>query len=166
MLKTIIILAGPPCAGKSTYVEKYKSTFGILPGDRGLGVVSRDQIREDHFPKPYLHRRNTETQVSQIFYDNFKALLIDDSISHILVDNTHCRESYIDIYIDKLIKKKYKDFTVKLYILFLDIPLWKSIFRNFIRFFKTGRWIPIRVIKDMHKSYNKINRKKYEQYIT
>ena len=156
--KTITILVGIPCAGKSSYTEKTINRWDYA-------VISRDQIRDAYFEKPYLHKKYTEEQVGKIFYEQFKRLLIDESITHIIVDNTHCKEKYIDVYIDKLIKKTYKDFTVTLQIKYFDIPLWEAKMRNILRFLKTGRWVPMKVISDMYKNYKKLNRKKYEQYV-
>ncbi len=48
---------------------------------------------------------------------------------------------------------------------FFDVNLFKAQFRNIGRYLFTGKWIPIKIITQMYKNYNKINRKKYIKYI-
>jgi len=37
-----------------------------------------------------------------------------------------------------------------------DIPLWKAHYRNIMRYLKTGKWIPIKVMNSMYKNYKNL----------
>jgi predicted kinase len=148
-MKTIEILVGIPCSGKSTYCEKiYNDSYYI---------VSRDKIRLDLFGNKYKQNKYDEGDVTKLH-----SLQVDLGLKNhkiVILDNTHCKEKYID----EIINKYSKDCNIK--IKFFDIPLWKAHYRNIIRYFKTGKWIPIKVMNQMYKNYNKINKQKYAKYM-
>ena len=148
--KQIIILCGIPCSGKSTFAkQQYNFTTDI---------VSRDTIREKLAGKFYKFSSRFEDLVTNNFNFTLKTLINDLTTEVIILDNTHCKEKYINEII-----KKYSEHNIK--IKFFDISLWKAHHRNIIRYFKTGKWIPIKVINQMYKNYNKINKQKYEKYL-
>lgn len=142
----IIILVGGICAGKSTYAAS-----------TGYPVISRDHLRSVVFNQPYNFTKENEKVITMMFNQ-----LVTENIAYgyncIILDNTHCKEKYIDELIEK-----YKNYTIQVF--FFDLPLWKAHFRNVIRWVNTGKWIPIKVVNSMHKNYKKINKEKYKQYV-
>ena len=147
-MSDIIILSGPICAGKSTYANSL---------DRKIYTpISRDEIRNNLFGKKYKQNKRDEEEVSRYFTILLIKSLMINKIP--VLDNTHCKESYID-----KILQDYSSYEIS--IKFFDIPLWKSYYRNYIRFFKTGKWIPLSVVSSTHKNYNKINKQKYEHLL-
>lgn len=149
--KEIIICCGIPCSGKNTWANsKNKITTKI---------ISRDIIRES-ISKKYIFSLENENKVTKLFNNQLSFVTrFNSEYETIILDNTFCKEEYIDNII-----KEYgnKHFIIK--IKYFNISLWKAHYRNVIRYLKTGKWIPVSVINNMKKSYDKINRKKYEQF--
>lgn len=145
----IILLCGIPCSGKSSFVQKYKSVVHRF----AFAIISRDTIREMQ-SRPYVYTRENEDEVTRSFdwqyrkYARFGWTMI--------LDNTHCKESYLDAEI----RRKPEGYTLR--IMFFDIPLWQAHIRNVCRFIKTGKWIPIKIMNQMKKNYDKIDKKKYD----
>lgn len=152
-MKTIEILVGIPCSGKSTYSNKQ------ITKDIFTYSISRDNLRLEYFGKDYIQNKQNEIIISMFFNTKLGSYLNDDFCYRIILDNTHCKEGYIDSIINY-----YKDkYNIK--IIFFDISLIKVHYRNIIRYFKNNKWIPIKVINQMYKNYNKINKSKYKQYV-
>lgn len=153
MNKTIEILCGIPCSGKSTYVSNQ------LKSNLFSFAVSRDSIRETLFGKYYKQNNRDEKLVTST-YNNLVELYVSMKITEkIILDNTHCREKYIDEII-----RKYGE-TNTIVIKFFECSLIKAHYRNVIRYIKTDKWIPISVINSMYKHFKNINRKKYTKYL-
>ena len=150
MKKKLIIYSGIPCSGKSTTAKNY---LGLSNG--GL-VVSRDTLRETYFGDNYNYSKSNEQFISDKFDEIMDHSIENPLIKYIIIDNTHCKEKYLD----NLIKIYGKVFDIQ--IVFFELTLFKAYYRNFVRFFKTGKWIPINVIKNMYSNYNKINKSKYK----
>lgn len=154
-MKTLEILCGMPCSGKSTYcktIPRHLNNYGVS--------LSKDSIRERSylFKQPYTYSKENEEKVTKEFDKQIDFWINEcDNFHVIALDNTHCKESYIDNII-----KKYPKHTIK--IKFFEISLLKGHYRNIIRYFNTGKWIPIKVMNTMYRNYNKINKKKYEKY--
>lgn len=146
----IIILCGIPASGKSTWTKKY-----ITNNNRFTKSISRDDIRERYFSQPYIYTKQNEDRVTEYFNNKFNYLT--QRKFNIIMDNTHCKEKYIDEIINKVDQSKYR-----VLIKFFDIPLWKAYFRSTVRKIKTGKDIPLKILKDMNKNYKKINREKYK----
>ena len=158
-MKTIRILCGIQCSGKSTYCEKLDYF-----NKRHSVVISRDYIRENYFEKPYIINNFNENRVTKIFNDELNQWLNlysrnAEPLWTIILDNTFCKEKYID----EIISKYGNVYNIE--IKFFDISLIKAHYRNIIRRFKTGKWIPIKVLNQFYRNYKKINRNKYKQYI-
>lgn len=149
-IKTIEILVGIPCSGKSTYCKNNNN--------KNTHIISRDDIRLDLFSNKYKFSKQNEIRVTNFFDYKVDIALYADFINTVILDNTHCKEKYIDEII-----KKYSKYNIV--IKFFDISLYKAHYRNIVRYFKTGKWIPINVMNSMYKNYNKINKKKYEKYM-
>ena len=155
-MKKIIILVGIPCSGKSTYTKTLSKSF-----DKYTVIISRDNIREFGwlFKQPYKFSKKNEDLVTQEFNRIFNLWLEPKrECSAICLDNTHVKEKYIDSiiteHLDCIIEVK-----------FFDTSLLKAHYRNIIRYITTGKWIPISVMNNMYKSYNKINKQKYAKYM-
>lgn len=158
MRKTIRILVGIPCAGKSTYSESIKSSKNKFY----MKIISRDKIREEFYKHEnfnnfgrYIFNYKDEDIITEKYNKELENSYYYDLL---ILDNTHCKEKYIDDVISKY------DKTHTIEVKFFNINIVKAHYRNIIRRLKTGKWIPMKVINTMYKNYNKINRKKYEQY--
>lgn len=155
--KEIILLVGIPNSGKSTFTNEY------LSKNDWSRSISRDTIRALHFGVDYKFDYNTE-EIITVYYNELLERYLSNNTGFakyttIILDNTHIRERYID----EIIETYGKSFDIK--IKFFDCSLTKAHIRNVIRYFKTGKWIPLKVINNMEKSYWKINRMKYVKYI-
>lgn len=160
MKKTLVILVGIPCAGKSTYVEKTREKIRKVIGSAyDFSVISRDNIRLQQFGKDYIPTMKKEEVVTRVFDQFLEADLDDPQIAEIILDNTHCKEKYINEIINRFKHECHIE------IRFFDVPLWLAHVRNIYRWIKTRKWIPMRVINDMYRNYNKINREKYAEYM-
>jgi len=160
-MKTIIILSGIPCSGKTTYTN-------YLLSNKDYVSISRDSLRDKYFGKEYqrskyggekyVYSRQNEKFISLKFDETMDEYLENPNIKYIIMDNTHCKEKYLDDFI-----KIYKRFT-NIQVIFFDTPLIKSYYRNIIRYIKTGKFIPFSIIKNMNINYRKINKGKYIDY--
>lgn len=88
MKPTIEILVGIPCSGKSTYCYLNEC------------VISRDTIRENLFIGKYKFSKQNEQRVTNQF-DNSLLFYIENKEPLIILDNTHCKEIYIDNIIER-----------------------------------------------------------------
>lgn len=148
-MKTIEILVGIPCSGKTTY----SSNENCLK-------ISRDAIRIMFFDSPYIYCKKNEDKVTELY--NFKLEeLLKMRFDRIILDNTHCSEKYIDNIINKYSKDN------RIIVKFFNISLLKTHIRNILRYFEQGKnkWIPIKVMNNMYKNYRKINKDKYKDYV-
>lgn len=142
MKPKIYILCGPPCSGKSTYAAR-----------QGLPVISCDNIRMEYVTDSvYKFNPKVEEKVWEEFYQRLKLYQVSDFI----IDNTNCKNAYID----KIIQELNPGYEI--YIKKFNTPLWKLYYRNIIRWFKTGKWIPFKVIKNMKNNFNKLKYKNGE----
>lgn len=144
----ILILSGIPCSGKSSWVRTHQQIYPSV-------VISRDTIRETAFKQPYVYTNQNELEVTRILDYQFNKYT--NWCRDVIIDNTHTKESYLN----EWIKRKPEGYTLR--IIFFDCPLWKAHIRNVLRFLKTGKWIPIKIMNQMKKNYDKIDRKKYEK---
>lgn len=136
-----IILSGIPCSGKSTYRKKY------LKGFTGL---SRDECRLTLFGKNYKQNSYGEKRIN-IFFDYLLEGYCKQK-DDICIDNCNCKLSYINNILLQLPD------TYEVEIKYFPIPLWKAYIRNVLRYIKTGKYIPISVIKNMKKNFDKLNK--------
>jgi predicted kinase len=158
MDKIICILVGIPCSGKSSWVKDNTEACD----DGSHLVISRDDIRDKAFPKPYKITNSNEAEVSRLFNHILQSALTDDTTEVIYLDNTHCKEKYLQAYLqDDFIRGHANRIIIK----FFDCPWWLAQVRNIGRWAYTGKWIPIDVITNMYKNYNKIKKHKYATYL-
>ena len=144
--KTIYCFVGIPCAGKSTKVNELKKISNFE-------VLSRDDIREIFISKDYIYTKENEAKVTKIFNELYDEYVRQGSF--IILDNTHCKEKYLQ----EVLKKVPEGYII--IFMFFDIPLWKAYYRNVLRYIWKGKWIPFKVIRDMKNNYDKIDRSKY-----
>ena len=146
----VVVLSGIPCSGKTTYRKKY------LPNH---AVVSRDDIRLSLTPSgrynDWVFSKENEDKVTEEF-DNLYWVFLGCR-RNIVLDNTYCKQSYIENEIRRLPKHQY----YRIRVIFFDCPLWKAYLRNIGRWITTGKYIPLKVMRDMKKNYDKIDKKKY-----
>lgn len=158
MTPTAIILCGVPTSGKSTWIRKNLAPTGEM---RNAGtrytVLSRDYLREITYGKNYKPSSKSESHITEVF--NRQVGIYIENNQSVVIDNTHAREKYL-----KEIIKTFFDAGYIVKVKFFDIPLWKAYYRNIKRGLQTGKWIPVKVIKSMKESYDKINQKGYEKY--
>lgn len=146
----VIITCGIPTSGKSTFAKK-------VAEQRGFFILSRDELRIKIFGLDYKQNHKDEVWLTEI-YDEMLDIYIDGK-ENIILDNTHCRTKYLNMAINRFKNTDYQ-VTVK----FFEIGVYTAIYRNIVRYFKTGKWIPIHVIQSMKDNFDKINKDKYEQY--
>lgn len=151
-MKYITILCGIPCSGKSTFAN---CVLGEV--DHPGIVLSRDSIRDKYNLHQYTHE--SESKVTEYYNMQLDEVIQDSNVEFIILDNTYCKTKYIDYIINTFSEEHFVT------IIFFDISLIKSYYRNIKRFLTTGKWIPFKIINNMYKSYNKIDKEKYEEYI-
>lgn len=142
----IVVLCGIPCSGKSSWASTVQE---ILP----YRIISRDTIRTQQAGGNYVYNQRNENRVTAIADAQYD--LAVQAKRDIILDNTHCKPGYLDIAI------KHKPAGYSLKVIFFDCPLWKAYIRNVKRWLQTGKWIPVKVIKNMKKNYDKIDQSKY-----
>ncbi len=152
MKKKLIIFSGIPCSGKSTYGE-------YLMTNKNTILVSRDILREKYFGPNYKYTKSNEKFISNKFDEIMDSCIENELINYIILDNTHCKEKYLD----NLITIYGQIFDI--HIIFFELTLKKAYLRNILRFIKTGKWIPFYVIKNMYHNYSKINKSKYQNLL-
>ncbi len=152
-MKTIEILVGIPCSGKTRYAN---NTANCCP--EHAVSISRDALREYHFGKKYKQNTKDEKFITDEFHRKMIHYLYYTDIKHIILDNTHCKEIYIDL----LISRWSTEHKIKIH--FFDSSVLICHLRNIIRYVKIGKWIPIKIINIMNRNYNKINKNKYAKY--
>lgn len=144
----IVVYCGIPNSGKSSVAKTMQEISPYV-------IISRDAIREVHFPKPFIINKENENEVTKIF--DFQYNKSTKRYRDIILDNTHCKEAYLNAEI----KRKPEGYTLR--IIFFDCPLWKAYIRNVLRWIMKGKFIPFEVIKQMKKNYDKIDKKKYSK---
>lgn len=150
MKKYLYILVGPPCSGKSSYAHSLQYMHPAT-------IVSLDDIRQEHYGNKY--KFDKEQEVLDEYNVKLERTLNSPFHDYVVLDNTHCKEKYIDQIISKYKEK------VIIKIKFFDVPLYKLHIRNVIRYLDVGKWIPIKIMNIMHKNYLKIDKKKYDKYL-
>ena len=88
MKKNLFILVGIPCSGKSTKVKSWVDEVFTIS-------VSRDEIRELFFDN-YVYSTENENKVTTIYNATLNGYINSPSVRNIILDNTHCKEKYIN----------------------------------------------------------------------
>lgn len=142
-MPTCTILIGIPTSGKNYWLNKnHKFGMGV--------ILSCDDIRDSLSKEgKYTFSYKNEENVWKIFYES----LNEYKGTNLVVNNTNCKA----IYINKIKEILGKEYTYT-YIWF-DIPLWKAYIRNIKRWIFEDKWIPISVLKNFNKNYDKLKKK-------
>ena len=151
-LPVVVIMCGPPASGKSTFIKKTMTgTFATL---------SRDEIRGRWYGPKYKPNKTREDAVT-LEYNAFRKGCIKRE-QHIIVDKTNCNEGHLNEEI-----KTFKDSGYIIFIKFFDVSYPMLIFREIKRRLtnRSKPSVPFKVIKDMKKRYDKIDKSKYNEYI-
>lgn len=133
--KICYILSGIPCNGKSTWTAK-----------QNLPIISCDNIRVELFGRNYKFSKANEEIVWNEFYKR-----VENQTSSFIVDNTNCKQIYIQ-QVKRILLQNNFNWEIKRF----DISLYKAYYRNVIRYIKTGKFIPFKVIKNMYNNYKKL----------
>ncbi len=143
---TLYIMVGPPLSGKSTIAKRLAQGKNILR-------INRDELRIMLKGK-YVNGNPLVESVINAFtrYLIVRCILSGEDL---IIDATHCKEKYINDIKDDIPKDQ--DCIIK-YIV-CDEPLWKLKYRNIIRYIKTGIWIPVQVIENMHHTFQSVKLK-------
>jgi predicted kinase len=148
----VIMLIGIPCAGKSTWVEENTNKL-MDKYNCPLITVSRDLIRlEMSSNGKYNYDTVNEKEVTNRYYKQLSTALAMKS-AVIILDNTHLRESHINsmlITLGAMIKAEKVQFYIKVF----KTPFLKCWIRNFKRKIQTGKWIPLKVMKDFQRRFD------------
>lgn len=151
--KTIEILVGIPCSGKSSYVNKIKNNYICVS-------ISRDSIRKTFNLNQYTNE--SEKEVTRLFNDMLDRYSKSILRSKIILDNTHCSTKWLNSQIQD-IQNKYPDWKIK--VKFFEVPLWIAYYRNIKRYLITDKWVPFKVIKRMYNNLQKIDKEQYKKYV-
>jgi predicted kinase len=155
MNATVIILSGIPTSGKTRWANKYTKANVNNPHK----ILSRDEIRLGWYGNYAKIPFNKETEDAVTLYFNRLLNQYIQNKVNIIIDNTHCKDSYIKELLKKFAGQGY---TIK--IKFFDIPLWKAYYRNVKRRILEKKNIPVSVLKAMKKNYDKINKEDYARF--
>lgn len=151
-IQTVLILCGIPTSGKSTFA------LHLAFPNPMWKIISRDLIRIDLFGLKYKQNSKDEKTVTTMFNLQLNRYLFEGY--NVILDNCHCKESYITE-LETLFKTySYVEVKVK----YFDISLIKAFYRNIVRYFRTKKWIPFKVIRAMKKNYDKINRANHKNF--
>lgn len=160
----LIILSGIPCSGKSTWAEKMKPVLFEKYGNCPVIVISKDDIRQKIFGKRYKINNQSEKIITDEFYNQLRAA-ISFQKAIIILDNTHCKEKFLDDYMT-IFREKFMSGKLDFHIKFFDVPLWKAQLRNIWRWVISGKYIPYKMMGILYRNYYRIDRTKYKHLIS
>lgn len=135
----ITICVGIPTSGKSFWAKKQ---------DLYTKILSCDAIRTEINNGEYKFSANAEKLVWDTFYLRLRFCVRERR--NIIIDNTNLRQTYID----EILACLTPDYVVVYK--YFPISLHRAYWRNYIRYIKTGKWIPLKVIKNFHKRYTQL----------
>lgn len=150
--RTVTVLIGPPCVGKSSYLKKMEYDFVISSDDIVAILCKRAGMHyHDFFKQPA--NSSMKKQHAQIF----KQLVSESkSFSHVVWDLTNltrkARKSIFKHYLNASFNAVVFDFLGHEKTL-LD--------RNKHRFINSGKWVDDKVMQQMLKNYEPIDKNEY-----
>jgi len=144
-----IIMSGVACSGKTTWVKKYYRKFMY---------ISRDAIRVQMAGGKYVFDPQMEDRVTKEV-NHLCAIATANKGCNVVIDQTNCKAGYLNSFIEK-----FKP-THNIQIVVLYQPLWKLYVRNYWRWVQTGKWIPLKVIRDMYNNQKKMPWANWLDYI-
>ncbi len=147
-------MVGAPCSGKSTWIQNNLEAIQ-KKHDANVIIISQDTIRESHFGKKYKQNWKDEKEVTKTFYAQFqRAVLLEKAV--IILDNCHMNVGNI-YQIMEILRPMRLEHYAKFYIKIVRQTYQKAFWRNIWRRLKTGKWIPIKVLKDFYQRYDKLD---------
>lgn len=155
MTEQVLILIGPPGAGKSTRAAE------LVQQNSEAVIVNRDKLREmlfgyteatmiQYYQKPELLTIREET-VSFVQHVLVQTLLLDHR--QVIIDDTNCRESTLFSWLLRLE-------TYSRRLVFIDTPLQDCLLRNGLR----NRMVPESVIHRMYEAFLKIKDAGFQEF--
>lgn len=149
-MNKLIVLIGPPCSGKSTYVKT------VLEVDPDIVVVSRDNIRLMLYGKGYKQNAKDEEVISEIEHTTISSLLSKKKT--VIIDGCNVKAEYLDN-----IKEKYSYLAKIEFILvpqLSNVELTPEILvdRNIKRFESGQHWqnVPEEIIRKFYNRYQSL----------
>lgn len=137
----IILLVGPPNSGKTTWTKNF------MEKNKNYVKVSRDDFRQIFFGEWVVssESENILTEIQNITVDTFLSKNIN-----VILDNTHCKEKYINDIINRYGKNH--DIIYKVF----DVDKHTLMVRNEYRGKVDGKYIPDTVMENMIKNFNEL----------
>lgn len=157
------MLAGMPCSGKTSWVKDMRQKLRDKYNHAPVIVLSKDYFREKITdPASYRFTKENEDIVSKKYYDQLmRVLSVPNAV--IVLDNTHSKPHHIPDYL-RAFKSLMEADKLRFYIKTFNIPYSISYWRNMMRRWSTGKFIPTHALKAYHENFKSIDFKKYEEY--
>ncbi len=151
-------MVGAPCSGKSMWI---KNNLVAIRKRHGADViiVSRDVIRESLFGKKYVHNGTQERVVTKRFYELLGHALTLTKAT-IIIDNCNMSSFYLSDLL-KTVNPMMLSGKLEFFIQYLEISYMKAYWRNIKRRILTGKWIPLKILRDFYVRYNELREDKY-----
>lgn len=144
MKKNIIILVGPPNSGKSTWTKSF------IMNNKTYLKVSRDDFRR-MLSENWVVSHEVENLITRIQIKSIIEAI--ESGFDVIVDNTHCKISYINELLDQILKE-FPDVIIKFKL--FDVDRHTLMERNEYRSKIDGKYIPENVMENMIKGFNHV----------
>lgn len=147
--KSVYILVGPPCSGKSSWISKNFNNYYLISRDDCILKIGNDYDITD-YDKAYDLMKENEQVSSEI--DSLEMIMIDNAFlsnyENIIIDNPNLKEKFRD----KWIKKFSSNYNINI-VLFLT-PLEILVKRDIIRTKNENKSIGVKVIINKLKTFS------------
>lgn len=120
--------------------------------------ICRDAVRVQMADGKYVFNPALEDKVTKEI-NSMIAIATANKGCNVVIDQTNCKSGYLKAFVDKFSP------THDIQIIVLHEPLWKLYIRNIWRYLGTGKWIPFKVIKTMHKNQQNMPWADWLEYI-
>lgn len=160
---TVIMLAGIPCSGKSTWVKENTPLLYEKYNQAPMITLSKDYYREKiNAPQDYKFTKENEDAVSKSFYTQLgRVLSIPNAV--VILDNTHSKPHHIPSYL-QIFERLIQENKLKFYIKVFDPPFFLCSIRNHYRRVTTGKYITPTALRKYSERFKEINFSQYKQY--
>jgi len=120
--------------------------------------ICRDAVRVQMADGKYIFNPALEDKVTKEI-NSMIAIATANKGCDVVIDQTNCKSGYLKAFVDKF------NPTHDIQIIVLYQPLWKLYVRNYWRWVQTGKWIPLKVIRDMYSNQKKMPWGNWLEYI-
>ena len=120
--------------------------------------ICRDAVRVQMANGKYIFNPTLEDKVTKEI-NSMIAIATANKGCDVVIDQTNCKSGYLKAFVDKF------NPTHDIQIIVLYQPLWKLYVRNYWRWVQTGKWIPLKVIRDMYSNQKKMPWGNWLEYI-